>query len=157
VLSSALAVEGARAVALAVPEGASATFHGRDVFAPAAAAITLGAPIEQLGEPVASPLQISWPAPQVDENGHLAGEVLAIDHFGNVLTNLPGPPGPARVVFDTCELPVRRTYADVEPGQPLALTGSSGCVEIAVREGSAARRFALRRGIRVVLMSDGGA
>lgn len=157
VLSSALAVEGARAVALTVPDGASATFHGRDVFAPAAAAITLGTPIEQLGEPLASPLQLAWPAPEVNEHGHLVGEVLLIDHFGNALTNLPGPTSAARVVFDTCELPVFRTYADVAPGQPLALTGSSGCVEIAVREGSAARRFALRRGTRVVLLANGDA
>lgn len=157
VLSAALAVEDASAVALAVPPGASATFHGRDVFAPAAAAIALGTPLPQLGTPVASPTCLRWPSPAADEHGHLVGEVLVIDHFGNALTNLPGPAGPARVAFDTCELPVFRTYADVEPGQPLALTGSSGCVEIAVREGSAARRFALRRGTRVVLVTSPGA
>lgn len=133
----------------------SRTFHGRDVFAPAAAAITLGAPIEQLGTPVEAPLCLQWPQPHVDEHGRLVGEVLAIDRFGNALTNLPGPSRPARMSFDACELPVCRTYADVEPGQPLALTGSSGCLEIAVREGSAALRFALRRGTRVVLIPGG--
>jgi S-adenosylmethionine hydrolase len=56
------------------------------------------------------------------------------------------------VLFDTSDLPLCRTYADVGPGQPIALTGSSGCVEIAVREGSAAHRFALRRGTRVALV-----
>jgi S-adenosylmethionine hydrolase len=55
------------------------------------------------------------------------------------------------VTFDTCELPLRRTYAEVAADEPLALVGSSGHVEIAVREGSAAQRFALRRGTRVVL------
>lgn len=156
VLSAALTVPGARAVSLAVPVGASATFHGRDVFAPAAAAICLGAPIEQLGTPLASPTCLRWPEPATDAQGHLVGEVLVIDHFGNALTNLPGPAHAARVLFDTCDLPLSRTYADVAPGQPLALTGSSGCVEIAVREGSAAHRFALRRGTRVALVAAGG-
>ena len=152
VLSAALGVDGARAVALAVPRGASPTFHGRDVFAPAVAAITMGTPITQLGVPVDAPLCLRWPEPVSDERGRLTGEVIVIDRFGNAITNLPGPSRPARVSLDATELPVCRVYADVEPGQPLALTGSSGCVEIAVREGSAARRFGLRRGTRVVLI-----
>lgn len=156
VLSAALMVPGAQAVSLAVPAGASATFHGRDVFAPAAAAICLGTPIGQLGTAWASPMCLRWPEPRPDDHGHLVGEVLVVDRFGNALTNLPGPAGPARVLFDACDLPVCRTYADVAPGQPLALTGSSGCVEIAVREGSAARHFALRRGTRVLLVTAGG-
>lgn len=151
VLSAALEVPGARAVALAVPAGASATFHGRDVFAPAAAAITMGTPIEQLGTPVQSALRLSWPEPRRNARGDLEGEVLLVDRFGNAITNLPGSEGCAVVKFDTTEVPVRRTYADVEPGEPLALTGSSGLLEIAVREGSAAQRFALRRGTPVAV------
>lgn len=154
VLSGPLGVDGARAVALAIPQGASATFHGRDVFAPAAAAIALGTPVVQLGSVLESPIRVRIEEPRRDEHGHLVGEVLVLDHFGNAITNLPAPAGSARVTFDTCELPVHRTYADVPPGHPLALAGSSGLVEIAVREGSAAKRFALRRGQRVVLIQE---
>lgn len=151
VLSAALRVAGARAVAMEVPPGASVTFHGRDVFAPAAASLLHGTPITQLGTVHQAATCVEWPAPRLNDHGHLEGEVLVIDRFGNAITNLPAPGRPARVSFNTCELPVHRTYADVAPDQPLALTGSSGLLEIAVREGSAARRFALSRGTRVVL------
>jgi hypothetical protein len=151
VLSAALLTEGARAVSLAVPPEASPTFHGRDVFAPAAAALATGTVATQLGLPFDRPVVVEWPVPVRDPQGHLQGEVLVIDRFGNAITNLPAPGRGARVAFNTCELPLVRTYADVALDQPLALAGSSGLVEIAVREGSAARRFALRRGTRVVL------
>jgi S-adenosylmethionine hydrolase len=141
-------------VALPVPPGASSTFHGRDVFAPAAARLAAGEPLDALGAPCTAPQCLRWPEPRRNDRGHLEGEVLLIDRFGNAITNLPGPAGPAHVAFDACDLRVRHTYADVAPEQPIALTGSSGCVEIAVREGSAARRFALRRGTRVVLRED---
>jgi S-adenosylmethionine hydrolase len=151
VLTAPLRHETAHAVALEVPHGASPTFHGRDVFAPAAAALAMGTPITQLGTPHANPLRLAWPEPATGAGGQLQGEVLVIDRFGNAITNLPGDLGGSRVTFDTCELPLRRTYAEVAADEPLALVGSSGHVEIAVREGSAAQRFALRRGTRVVL------
>lgn len=152
VLTHALRHETAHVVALEVPHGASATFHGRDVFAPAAAALAMGTPPAQLGIPHRGALCLEWPEPAIDDAGHLQGEVLMIDRFGNAITNLLGSAGAgSRVAFDGCELPLMRTYAEVAPGNPLALVGSSGHVEIAVREGSAARRFALSRGTRVTL------
>jgi hypothetical protein len=151
VLSSALRVAGAHAVAVPTPHGASPTFHARDVFAPAAVALAHGTPLDQMGLAVEHPVLLDWPVPRVDERGRLEGEVIVIDRFGNAITNLPGPPAGAHVVFGTCDLPVLRTFADVLPDQPLAFTGSSGLVEIAVRGGSAARRFALARGAKVVL------
>lgn len=154
VLSAALLVPGARAVALDVPAGASPTFHGRDVFAPAAAAICIGTPIDQLGTLAPAPTCLSWPAPQQEADGRRLGEVLVVDRFGNAITNLGAPAGPARVRFGTHAVPVCRTYADVAPGEPLALLGSSGRLEVAVREGSAVARLGLRRGTRVELAPD---
>ena len=151
VLSSALRWEGAHAVAIEVPTGASPVFHGRDVFAPAAAALTTGMPIEQLGPSVDQPVCLAWPVARRDQDGVIEGEVLLVDRFGNVITNLPGTEHATRITFGASEVQVLRTYADVEPGHPLALVGSSGFVEIAVREGSAARRFDLGRGSRVAL------
>jgi hypothetical protein len=156
VLSAALRFEGAHVVAMEIPQGASPVFHGRDVFAPAAAALTTGMPIEQLGERFLQPVCLEWPAPRRQPDGCLEGEVLVIDRFGNAITNLPAAclQPAARVAFNTCELAVLRTYGDVARGQALSLVGSSGFVEIAVREGSAARRFALQPGTRVTLHAD---
>ena len=156
VLSAALRYEGAHVIAMEVPHGASPVFHGRDVFAPAAAALTTGMPIQQLGEPFPDPVCLDWPAPARQPDGCLEGEVLLIDRFGNAITNLQVAcsTSAARVGFNTCDLPVMRTYGDVAPGQPLSLVGSSGFIEIAVREGSAAQRFALRPGTRVTLHAD---
>jgi S-adenosyl-L-methionine hydrolase (adenosine-forming) len=146
VLSAALRVPGARAYALHVPRGASPTFHGRDVFAPAAAALSVGAPIAQLGTLVESPVVAPAPEPRADAEGWLVGEVVAIDRFGNLLTNLalPEPRGTAECSGVT--LAVMRTYGEAEPGALLALLGSGGRLEIAVRNGSAAHTLDARRG-----------
>lgn len=149
VLSPALLVSGARAVTLAIPSGASASFHGRDVFAPAAAALALGASLESLGRAAAAPRIRRTPEPRRLEDGALAGEVISVDRFGNAITNLVGL-RPGVVELGTTVLAVRRTYADVAIGAPLAIVGSSGLIEVAVRDGSGARRFGLTRGSPVV-------
>jgi hypothetical protein len=149
VLSPALLASGALAVALAVPPGASPSFHGRDVFAPAAAALALGSALASLGGAVTDPVIRRTPEPHRIEDGVLAGVVILIDRFGNAVTNLVGL---RAGVIETAgkTLPLCRTYGDVEPGKPLAIIGSSGLIEIAVRDGSAARSLSLTRGTRVV-------
>jgi S-adenosylmethionine hydrolase len=155
VLSPALIVEGARVVALPIPDGASATFHGRDVFSPAAAALAAGTPLEALGAPCPDPIVRRTPQPVALEGDLVRGEILMIDRFGNAITNIPGPP-PGHVLWvGALGLPLHTTYADVAPGETVALTGSSGLVEIAVREGSAAQRLGLARGAPVVLRRAG--
>ena len=151
VLSPALIMPDARAVALSIPPGASSTFHGRDVFSPAAAALAAGTPLDQVGSPFASPLVRCTPEPARTGDGAIRGEVITIDRFGNAITNVPGPlPGYGAWV-GAMHLPLHDTYADVAPGEPVALTGSSGLIEIAVREGSAAQRLGLTRGAAIVL------
>src|SRR3954470_16359633 len=145
VLSPALLNPGSRAVALAIPPDASPTFHGRDVFAPAAAALARGRSVDSLGIPYAGAMIRRTPEPRRVESGHIAGEVIVIDRFGNAVTNLVGRRDMV-VEIGGRELPIVRTYADVEPGSLLALVGSNGLIEIAVRDGNAAQELRLGRG-----------
>jgi len=197
----------------------SHTFHGRDVFAPAAAHLAAGVPIAALGPPVADPVTFPPPRLEVGPDG-ITGEVLHADRFGNVITSigrlewseeelLLGPAfqrvgirdqgsgigeqdagyrmqdggtgraagawarsgqgkaeGGEGVRFRATEAVVvvagqeiagvRRTYAEAAPGEPLALVGSEGHLEIAVREGSAAHALGLRPGDQVLVRPGGG-
>ena len=135
-------------------EGASATFHGRDIFAPLAAELASGrcAPSD-LGERVRS-LVPSWvDEPSVD--GHVTGLVMTIDHFGNLITNIDGVLierfRAPRVHAGNHSFELKRTYGDVRPGDYLALVNSFGVVEIARAEQSAADGLGLSRGAPVMV------
>jgi S-adenosylmethionine hydrolase len=152
----------------------SHTFHGRDIFAPAAAHLAAGVPIAELGPPASDPVTFPLPCLEVAPDA-IVGEVLHTDHFGNVVTSIGRllwgrnelVLDPAfgqveeRVRFDAGEVVVavagrdisrvRRTYAEVEPGEVLALVGSSGHLEIAVREGNASRKLGICPGDEVKL------
>jgi S-adenosylmethionine hydrolase len=161
----------------------SHTFHGRDIFAPAAAHLAAGVPITALGPSVPDP--VIFPPPRLEvAPGSITGEVLHADHFGNVITSIgqlvwtgdelslepafhkvgsrkqeTGSKGQVRfeakeaavVVVGQEVAGIHHTYAEVERSQVLALVGSEGYLEIAVREGSAAERLGLHPGTSVVL------
>lgn len=148
-LSPALLMAGARAVSLAVPAQASPTFHGRDVFAPAAAALIGGTPLDALGHAVMAPVVRRTPEARRREDGSIAGEVITVDRFGNAVTNCLGLRG-GTVEVAGRTLVIARTYADTPTGTPTALCGSNGLIEVAVRDGSAAEQLGLRRGSAVV-------
>lgn len=134
----------------------SATFHGRDVFAPAAGHLARGVGPERLGPEVTDPVRIEEPAP-VGEEGRIRGEVVAVDRFGNLITNIAGAevrPGSSIHVSGRV-LEVRKTYGEVEPGEVLALVNSSDRLEVAVRDGSAARRLDAGRGLPVEVERPG--
>lgn len=150
VLSPALLIAGPRIVALPVPVRASATFHGRDVFAPTAAALARGEAVESLGIKVRDAVIRRTPEAHRASDGGLAGEVIVVDRFGNAVTNLIGLRGGVVEVAGTA-IPVRHTYAEVGPGAPVAVVGSTGFIEIAVRDGDAARTLGIARGARVTL------
>lgn len=150
VLSPALFAPDARVVALPIDPHASATFHGRDVFAPASARLACGAALDQIGAPYAHAMRRRTPQPRKLANGTFDGEVLTIDRFGNAITNLMAR-SLVYVTVDAHAARVVRTYADAAPGELVALVGSSGFVELAVRSGNAAAEFGLSRGQRVVL------
>jgi S-adenosylmethionine hydrolase len=153
VLSPAVLMPGARAVSLPVPADAAPTFHGRDVFAPAAAALARGALLDSLGSPLEDPVIRRTPEAVKEEDGWLRGEVIMVDRFGNAVTNLLAIHGGDVRVGDR-EVPLRRTYADVSTGEAVALVGSSGLIEIAVRDGNAATTLGLSRG-SIVRIRDG--
>ena len=149
VLSPALLAAGARAVALPVPPTAAPTFHGRDIFAVAAARLASGCAIDALGTPISDPVILRTPEPRRLPDGSIQGEVLVIDRFGNAITNLLAL-RPGAVEVHGIPVPLLRTYADTEPGRPLAVVGSSGLIEIAVRDGNAADTLGLVRGDSLV-------
>jgi S-adenosyl-L-methionine hydrolase (adenosine-forming) len=153
VLSPALLVSDARVVELPVASNASATFHGRDVFAPAAAALANREPIDALGPQAHAPIILRTPEPIRDADGSLVGEVIHVDRFGNAVTNLIGLRG-GTIEVGTTQISLRRTYAEVPVGTLLAVVGSSGLIEIAVRDGNAARQLQLVRGARVLLRAS---
>ncbi|MGI8818544.1 MAG: SAM hydrolase/SAM-dependent halogenase family protein [Gemmatimonadales bacterium] len=140
------------AVVLAAPAAASPTFHGRDLFAPAAAALANGAALDTLGQPLAGiPERLAYTAPHY-EGKTVVGEVVYIDRFGSLVTNLTSElvPPYARLEVEDLDLgPLRETYSDVTAGGLLAYVGSGGAIEIAVRNGSAARRLGVGVGGRV--------
>jgi len=135
----------------------SATFHGRDIFAPVAAHLACGLSLEDLGTPLDPVDLIHLPisAPQRLADGSWQGEVLHIDRFGNLITNIGLPPtDPERLSVEAKGTRIRglsRTFADVEPGQPVVYVGSNGYLEIALREGSAAAQLGLGIGDAVLL------
>lgn len=132
----------------------SATFHGRDVFAPVAAHLALGGTIDELGRPVADPVLLRLPQVRRDA-GRVHGVVVHVDRFGNLVTNISqdDASGGARVAVCGRECALVRTYADVEAGELLALIGSRGVLEVSVRDGSAASLLAAERGATVIIES----
>jgi S-adenosylmethionine hydrolase len=149
-LSAVFASEAGRAVKLSVPAEASRTFHGRDVFAPAAARLAAGAALLDLGAHVSDPVTLPAPLLKV-AGGDLVGEIIHVDRFGTLVTNLPrehvAPEGRVRVAGH--DLPLKATFADVPQGEPVAFVGSGGTLEIAVRDGRADVVLGLSRGTEV--------
>ncbi|MEK7402112.1 MAG: SAM-dependent chlorinase/fluorinase [Gemmatimonadota bacterium] len=149
-LSHALLQPGAQVVRLAVSPGASPTFHARDVFAPAAARLACGATVASLGTIGHDPVVLLTPEPELDVTGAAVGQVIAIDRFGNAITNLMAQRA-TRVHVAGRTLKIVRTYGHLDPGEAGALIGSNGYVEVVVGQGSAARQLGLTKGAAVRL------
>ena len=149
---------GSRAFELVEAPGAparrSATFHGRDLFAPVAAWLAAGGDLARLGPLVRDPVRLRWPVAE-HRAGEVLGEVLLADAFGNLVTSVReadlGPAPPRAVTVGGRRARFVRTYGEGVPGELLALVGSSGRLEIAVRQGSAAADLASTRGVAVVV------
>ena len=135
----------------------SATFHGRDVFAPAAAHLACGGAFGDIGPAAGGLVELTLSEPRGEDGGTVTGEVIHIDRFGNAVTNIPRtrlPEGAAQLRVGGRRLPLRRIYADVASGEPLALIGSGDLVEVAVRDGDAAAALGIGRGDRIELEPD---
>jgi S-adenosyl-L-methionine hydrolase (adenosine-forming) len=137
-------------------EDPAPTFHGRDVFAVAAARLACGHFPEHAGPAVTPEGSLAVDGLEITPT-RVRGQVVHIDRFGNLITNIPGgtvPPGAHVVVGDHLPtarvLAVSRTYSDVGVGHVVAYVGSSGALEIAVRDGSAAERLGVGVGTPVM-------
>jgi S-adenosylmethionine hydrolase len=136
----------------------SATFHGRDVFAPVAGRLSLGLDPAALGPPVTDWVRLPDPAWRAGP-GELTGEVLFVDSFGNLITTIPAAALPADVTMVSAapadsrprRLPRVHTYAEAAPGQLVLLVSSSELLELAVAQGSAARLLGVQAGAAVRL------
>ncbi|MDZ5811749.1 SAM-dependent chlorinase/fluorinase [Halorubrum sp. AD140] len=159
-----------------VDDPASQTFHGRDVFAPVAARVrttlddasagadpeALSAALASMDElsPAADPVDIAFPEPTVERDDGEAvavdGEVLVIDRFGNVVTNVPGELVRGRdwIRVNGELTPVAETFGAVGPGERLVTVGSHGYVECDVNDGRGDGAFDLRPGDDVRLVAD---
>jgi S-adenosylmethionine hydrolase len=133
----------------------SSTFHGRDIFAPVAAHISLGKPLNELGQAVSSVKVFPLPRPQPDANGNLIGHVLHIDHFGNLITDITSQDLPSsKFWIEVAGHKIASLSQSYESAQELlALIGSSGRLEIALKSGSAARLLGSKLGDRLCLVS----
>jgi S-adenosylmethionine hydrolase len=132
----------------------SATFHGRDIFAPAAAHLADGVPLERLGPSIDDPLRLEREPPSRTA-GEVRGRIAHVDRFGNLITNIPGDWVDGAWWFAVGEAAVdvgslRRTYSDADEGALLAVIGSAGTVEVAARGASAARLLDAKRGDPVI-------
>ena len=127
-------------------EKPSPTFHGRDIFAPVGAKLSLGENIHEMGKPITDFIELPTKAPAI-KNNILAGEIIFIDSFGNLITNIP-----EEIVFKFVNygetlflegqpLPFVHTYANVNSNEPLLLIGSHGFLEISLNRASARDYF----------------
>jgi len=143
----------------------SRTFHGRDIFAPAAAHLSAGAPIESMGQRMRSMKRIRLPKPVIRYGSKkheqwVRGEVIHVDRFGNLITNIEPEtlqkalPRRRRSTLNiVCSghtiRGVSETYSDVASGRALALVGSYGLIEISVRDRNASSSLGVERGEKV--------
>jgi S-adenosyl-L-methionine hydrolase (adenosine-forming) len=133
----------------------SNTFHGRDIFSPVAAHISLGIPPAEAGELSSGLLTYRWARAISDEKG-IQGWVVHIDAYGNLITNIPGDLIHAdyrdniKIYVGTFILNrVSRTFTDVSPGEPAIITGSTGMLEVIINKGNAEEMLSVQKGAPV--------
>jgi S-adenosylmethionine hydrolase len=134
----------------------SSTFHGRDLFAPVAAAVATDLPPEDVGPKCDDPVVLDWPVPKHTNKG-VQGEVVYVDWFGNAVTNLRPANMPGQnftVAIKRKKMPLCYTYSDVQPGEAVAVINSWGLLEVAVREGSAVEKLGIELGTHVTVAAD---
>jgi S-adenosylmethionine hydrolase len=135
--------ESFRAYEISNPEyflsGVSFTFHGRDIFAPAAAHLSLGVPIGDLGKRLPDPFTLGIQEPEIGGE-EIIGEVIYEDTFGNLITNIPGSMVDSNCRIYVCDILINgvcKSYSEVPEGELLAVIGSSGFLELSVNRGRA--------------------
>lgn len=140
-------------------ESPSNTFHGRDIFAPAAAHLSRGVPLEELGEPLDELVSYRWMQPIADKDG-VQGTVIHIDKFGNLVTNIPQ--ALIREVIEGKEVKIyignvilndiSNTFGAVAEGEPVAYIGSAGMLEVGINKGDAEEMLGVQKGAQISLV-----
>jgi len=168
----------------------SSTFHGRDVFAPVAAHLSLGVKPQQFGIRINQLEQLDMPKPVHKKTGQVEGQIIYIDRFGNLITNITkehlmqhdhsqslfktqmkeitlpislpsqgGDEGGVKINLKCLETTIGKkkiiglseTYTDVKAGEPLALIGSAGFLEVSINQGNAQRYFKVDKGSKIII------
>ncbi|MDO8745517.1 MAG: SAM-dependent chlorinase/fluorinase [Candidatus Brocadiaceae bacterium] len=168
----------------------SSTFHGRDVFAPVAAHLSLGVKPQQLGIMINQLEQLYIPKPFRKKTGQVEGQIIYIDRFGNLITNITkehlmqhdhsqslfktqmkeiplpvslpsqgGDEGGVKINLKCLETTIGKkkiiglikTYTDVNAGEPLALIGSAGFLEVSINQGNAQKYFKVDKGSKIII------
>ncbi len=141
----------------------SGTFHGRDIFAPVAAHLSKGVALSELGTPIDDPITFETPEASVRPQT-IKGEVIYIDRFGNLITNIEREPlerwlseqqgGRISVQLGSRDIEgISRTFGDVAAGHVVALVGGSGMLEIGINQGNAADYLGIGKGFPVMVYS----
>ena len=132
--------------------GPGQTFHGRDRFAPVAAWLLRREPVEKLGPEIADPVLLPLDAPR-RELGCLAGQVVHVDRYGNLITDIPSewlPERPCRAEVAGHAATLRAGhYAEIPEGEAAMIPGSLGTVELSLKGDDLARRWIVERGASV--------
>ncbi len=139
----------------------SGTFHGRDIFAPVAAHLDCGVQPSAFGPEIKDPVQPEF-TPTKKEANSVYGEVLHIDSFGNVITNITSQNLDSNIIETmtveflevTLKVPFGKTYAQVKNFLPIAIIGSHGFLEIALNQGNAAEKFHVKAGDKIVVRAS---
>lgn len=131
----------------------SRTFHGRDIFAPAAAHLARGVPLLELG-PRLERLEVLQESVPRWVDGALHGSFIHIDHFGNAISNIPAHELPPSPVFHCGDVVLHGLSSSYRDAAIVALVGSTGMVEIALRDGDAASALGLGVGDEIVVRSE---
>ena len=131
-------------------------FFARDVFAPTAARLAAGTALQDIGEPLENVTRLDIPTPRKEGEHLVSGQIIHVDRFGNLLTNVHQTflDGFRVTNVDVGHFPVgalSETYAQVAPGKPLALFGSTGYLEIAYHDDRADTRLGMGEGIVVAV------
>ena len=137
----------------------SRTFHGRDIFAPAAAHIAAGVPPSRLGKPIDDYLRPGFGKPRRIGKRTWTGEIVRIDHFGNLITNFHADDFPdiekrtISLAIGPVEIPIlAHTYAEAGQNELFMIFGSSGYLEVSLNQGSAAKKVVCEAGATAELM-----
>lgn len=135
----------------------SPTFHGRDIFAPVAAHLSAGADLEDLGPVIDDPVMLPDIHSRRSSENVIEGRIIHVDHFGNIVTNITAAEAGSTFKLEIAGRSIterREFYAGAEPGEPFAIGGSAGFIEVSIKGGSAAKDLNVTAGTSVKVSLD---